>query len=187
MVVVAISGQPGCGSSTTGRLLAQRLGVKFFSVGKWNKEQLHIIAGRSTRSETQDSIEMWKNARGKSSDFHNDADMMQKELASKGNIVIDGKLAIHMLRGFCDFSVWLRADFETRVKRYAHRDSTGLKEAQAALREKEGLEKENFLKIYGFDYFGQEHEADIVVDTGDNAPEEIVDMILKKMKAKKII
>jgi predicted cytidylate kinase len=186
MVVVAISGQPGCGSTTTGQLLAKRLGVSFFSLGKWNKEQLKIFEGRRTKSETQDSIEMWKNRKGQSTDFHNNADNMQKQIAAKGNVVIDAKLGIHMLKDIADFSVWLKSGFSVRAARVAGRDKTEKKTAEKMVREKERLERENFVRIYGFDYFDQEKEADIVIDVGDKTPKQIVELILKKMKARKI-
>ena len=187
MVVVAIAGQPGCGSTTIGKMLAGQLGTGFFSLGKWNKEQLKIIEGRSTSNETQDSIEMWKNKRGSSDEFHNSSDIKQKEIAAKGNVVIDAKLGIHMLRGFADFSVWLKAPENVRAERYAKRDRTDMKEALKALKEKEKLERESWKRIYGFDYFEQEDEADLAIDVGNKAPEEIVQMILKEMKKRNLV
>ena len=185
MVVIAIAGQPGCGSTTIGRMLAEQLGIEYFSVGKWNKAQLKILEGRNTSTETQDSIAMWKNEEGSSEEFHNKSDIMQKEMAARGNIVIDAKLAIHMLRGFADFSVWLKADFGIRAERYAKRDRTSIKEAEASLKEKEKLERESWKRIYGFDYFGQEDEADLVIDVADKTPEQIVEMILEEMRKRK--
>ncbi len=187
MAVVAISGQPGCGSTTIGKMLAERLDIEFFSLGKWNKEQLRIIEGRSTSNETQDSIEMWRNKRGSSDEFHNTSDIKQKEIAAKGNVVIDAKLGIHMLRGFADFSVWLKAAENVRAERYAKRDGTDIKEALKSLKEKEKLERENWKRIYGFDYFEQEEEADIVIDVGNKTPEQITQMILKEMKKKELV
>ena len=187
MVVVAIAGQPGCGSTTTGKLLAEQLGIEFFSLGKWNKKQLKIIEGKKYHTETLNSIGMWKSRKGSTEDFHNKSDMMQKEMAARGNVVIEAKLAVHMLRGFCNFSVWLKADFSVRAQRVAGRDGITREEAEKVLREKEKLERENWLRIYGFDYFEQEKEADLVIDVGKKKPEEIVDAIIKKMKAKKLL
>lgn len=184
MVVVALSGQPGSGSTTVGKLLAKKLGVEFFSVGLWNKSQLEKLEGRTTETETKNSVEMWKNKTGRSEEFHNKSDIMQKEMAAKGNIVIDGKLAIHMLRGFSDVTVWLKAPIETRAERYAQRDNIGKKEAEKILREKEQLERENWQRIYGFDYFEQEEEADLAIDVSRIRPEEIVKIILEKIKKK---
>ena len=186
MVTIAIAGQPGCGSTTIGRMLSERLGLDFFSLGKWNKEQLQIIEGRKTHTETQDSIEMWKNKKGASEEFHNMSDIKQKEIAAKGDVVIDAKLGIHMLRGFADFTIWLKADTKIRAERYAKRDGTDVKEAGRALKEKETLERESWKRIYGFDYFEQEEEADLIIDVGDKMPEKIIELILKEMKGQKL-
>jgi predicted cytidylate kinase len=186
MVVVALAGQPGCGSSTTGKLLAKKLGVEFFSLGSWNKSQLLSLEGRRAKTETESSIEMWKNNKGASKDFHFNSDMMQKTKASEGNMVIDAKLSIHMLRGFCDISIWLKADFSVRTKRIAERDKIKIKDAKNRLGEKEKLERENWKQIYGFDYFEQEKEADLVIDVGKKAPLQIVGVILKEIKKRNI-
>ncbi len=187
MVVIALAGQPGCGSSTTAKLLANRLGLAFFSVGSWNKDQLKLLQGKKTRSETQDSIEMWRSARGSSAGFHHDSDMMQKEIAAKGDVVIDGKLSIHMLRGYSSISIWLKADFSIRADRVANRDESSRTEAEMMLKEKESLERESWKKIYGFDYFEQEQEADIVIDVGNKEPGAILDIILKTMNDRNLI
>ena len=37
MPVIVISGKPGCGSSTTAKLLAKKLNLRHFSLGDYNK------------------------------------------------------------------------------------------------------------------------------------------------------
>lgn len=185
MVVVAISGQPGCGSTTAAKMLAGKLGVEFFSLGNYTKNRALELSGEP--SETRRTADFWGSEKGSSAEFHNESDMMQKELAAKGDIVIDAKLAIHMLRGFADFSVWLRADFGARAGKVAKRDGIPEQEAKRILEEKERLERENFLRLYGFDYFVQEQEADIVIDVGKKTPEQAVGLILARMKERKIV
>lgn len=185
MTVIAISGMPGCGSTTVGRLLAKKLNLKFFSIGKWNKEQLLSLEGRETKTETENSIEMWKNEEGASKKFHEKSDDMARDIAKKGNVVMDGKLVVRMLKGLYDFSVWLKADEKIRAARYAGRDNITEDEALKRLEEKQKMERENWQRIYGFDYFDQEKEADLVIDTGDKKPEEIVDLIISHVIKKK--
>lgn len=174
MVVIVISGQPGCGSSTAAKLLAKKLGLKHFSVGDYNKSH-------KEGKEADNAIEMWK-MRGLKK-FHLDSDELARSWARKGNIVIDGKLQIRLARGCYDLSVWLKAGKKIRAGRYAERDKITMKDAGEKLGKKEKLEKENWMKIYGFNYFDQEKEADLVIDTGNKKPEEIVDIILKKLGA----
>jgi len=80
--------------------------------------------------------------------------------------------------------VWLKAPFETRSERYVNRDKISLTDAIRFLLEKEKSERENWKRIYEFDYFDQEKEANLVIDTSDKKPEEVVDLIIKSMKEK---
>ena len=49
------------------------------------------------------------------------------------------------------------------------------------MKEKEKLERDNFQRIYGFDQFDLEKEADLIIDTTDKTPEEIVEEIIKNV------
>lgn len=180
MVVVGISGMPGCGSSTAGRLLAKKLKIDFFSVGDYTKIEALKLVGEP--EETKRAAEFWYSEKGSSKEFHNRSDEMQIEIAKKGDVVIDAKLAVHMLKGIADLRVWIASPFETRAQHVAKRDRIKLDDAKDVLKEKENLERENFKKIYGFDYFTQDKEADLVVEAFGKNPDQIVDAILKELK-----
>jgi predicted alpha/beta hydrolase family esterase len=87
-----------------------------------------------------------------------------------------------MLHGVADIKVWLKAPLSTRVERYAKRDRMGIEEARKIIREKEGLERKNWKKMYGFDYFEQEKKSDVVIDVAKQTPDDIVSIILAKLK-----
>lgn len=177
MVVIVISGQPGCGSSTVAKLLAKMLKLRHFSVGDYNKS--HIKHAK----ETEKSILAWKNKKYASKKFHIDSDELARRYAKRGGIVIDGKLQVRLSKGLYDLGVWLKAPKAVRAQRYAKRDKIPLREATRKLNEKERLERKNWLRIYGFDYFRQEREADLVIDTGSKKPEETVGLIIKRLKS----
>lgn len=174
MVVIAISGQPGCGSSTAGRLLAEKLGLKFFSTGEYYKKMAKEKALNAYWAETATSVNYFSTKEGSAKKLHEEIDRMQIEKAKEGNIVSEGKLAIHFLEDIADFKIWLKASVDVRAQRYAKRDGISLKEAEKLVKEKDSLERATFRKIYGFDTFSQEKEADIVIDTSIRKPEEIV-------------
>jgi cytidylate kinase len=111
---------------------------------------------------------------------------LQQNIAKDGNTIIESKLGIRFIRN-ADFKIWLRAPPKIRAERYVERDKISLKDAIKILKEKEGSERKNWKRIYGFDYFDQEKEADLVIDTSDKSPEEIVDVIIKFINKKKII
>lgn len=174
MVVIVISGKPGCGSSTVAKLLSKRLNLAHFSVGDYNKSH------SKARDEADRGIEVWKGV-GSKKKFHVDSDRLAREKADKGNIVIDGKLAVRMLKGHYDYGVWLTAPKNVRIKRYAQRDRLDPAEAAKKLAEKESLERKNWKRIYGFDYFKQEKEATMRINT-EKPPEEIVNDIISNMR-----
>jgi cytidylate kinase len=169
MPVIVISGQPGAGSSTIGKMVAEKLGLKIFSTGEKFK-------GKG--NQTKRALSVWFTRKGQSRKFHNWLDEEQIKAARKGNVVILGKLAITLVPS-ADVKVWLKAPLSVRAKRTAKRDKISVKDAEAGLREREKIERKRFKEIYGFDYFKQ--KADFVIDTRKK-PEEIVKKILTVLK-----
>ena len=177
MPVIVISGKPGCGSSTTAKLLAQKLNLAHFSLGDYNKAH-----AKKAKDETDKSLEMWKLPPKKLKKFHIQSDKYVVEVAKKGNVVIDAKLGLRMIKGFYDFGVWLTAPQTTRARRYAKRGNIGFREGMKKVIEKDNFERSSWKKIYGFDSFSQGKDADIIIDTGNKTPEQIVDLIVSKIK-----
>ena len=180
MPVIAIAGMPGCGSSTTARLLAEKLGLRIFIAGNYFKS---FAQGK----ETERAVKFWETKEANKKDFHLKLDGMQREEALRGNVVIEAKLAFRMLKGLTDYKVWLTAPKEVRIKRYANRDSIPPEEAKELLKKKEDLEKTKYKKIYGFNLYEQSKEADLTIDTSSMTPEEIVNTIITALKDAKII
>ncbi len=180
MAVIVISGQPGCGSTTAGKLLSERLSINFFSVG-------HYFKSLDKGKETERSVKIWKSGAGRSLQFKkkgslNYIEELQIALAKSGSIIIESKLGIRFLKEYADIKIWLKAPIEVRAQRVAKRDKIPLKKAIVILKEKEAIERRNFKKIYGFDFFQLEKEADIVIDTSSKTPKKIVAEILAYMR-----
>jgi cytidylate kinase len=180
MPTIIISGQPGAGSSTTAKLLAKALDMKHWSAGEYTKQ-----FGKSVK-ETERAVEAW-HGKAATKEYHVGLDEKVVEVAKAGNVVIDGKLAIHFAARFADFTVWLKCPHRVRAQRLAVRDKISLSEADRVLDEKEKLERLNWQKMYGFDPFEQETEADVVIDTSTMAPKEIVEKIKKDLEKLKIL
>ena len=176
MVVIAISGLPGSGSTTVSKLLAKQLKISFFSAG--DKEK--AVASTYFKSPETEASE--KYLKISSEKFHIKLDQLQREIAKQGDVVIDGKLAIKNLNDIADFKVWITCHFAARTKRVAQRDNIEIENARKILEKKEQLEEETWKKFYNFDYKDQSKMADIIVDTTEISPEEAVGQIIRRMK-----
>jgi len=181
MTVIVISGQPVCGSSSSARLLAERLRLRHFSAGDFFKS----FSQKGT--ETEKATLFMKTDKGSSSAFHNALEKRVADECRKGDVVIDTKLGIRMQKGLYDFSVWLKAPFPVRADRVAERDALKGEDAEAALKEKEEMERATWKRIYGFDYFDQEFEADLIIDNSDLSKEETVEKIMEELGKRGII
>jgi len=187
-LVIVISGMPGCGSTTTGKLLSDKLGLEFFSVGTYYKKLAHEKAKKlHWHSPTLVSANYLSTKEGSDEKLHNDIDAMQVEMAKKGNIIIESKLGVHMLRDVADFKVWLKAPLKTRALRVAQRDNMSIEDPFETLKKKETVERKSFKNIYGFDFFELENKADLVINTGNKKPEEVVEIIISSLKKRKLI
>lgn len=175
MPVIAIGGRPGAGSSTVSELLSKTLKMRLFSIGKRLKKQ------EDKENEAKASESYWQ-SKGKDASHNKKVDEMIIKEAKKGNVVIDGKLAIHFLKDRAHFKVWLDCPPEVRARRYEKRDGIDTQQAMSIIKNTERSWKKYWGEIYGIDPFDQEFEADLVIDTSKKHPEEIVKEIIDGME-----
>ncbi|MDY6770434.1 MAG: cytidylate kinase family protein, partial [Candidatus Nanohaloarchaea archaeon] len=155
--------------------VAEELDLDYFSPGKHFKEK---IDGK----ETEAANKGWKDAELSSESTHNSIDDLQKQVAKQGDVVIDGKLSIYMVGDRADLTVWLKAPVKTRAERAAKRDDMTPEEAKEMMQERQHDEVENWREMYGINYLEQEDDADLVIQTEDKLPDEIVELIVSKLR-----
>jgi cytidylate kinase len=176
-LVVVVSGPPGSGSTSVSKRLAKRLGLKLLVLGYLQKGFV------KNKKESRAALESWDTKEGSSLKTHMDRDKMQVEVAKKGNIVICGKLSIHFLKNISDYKVWLDVPLKVRAKRTAKRDGISLKEAMKDIQERQSIERKEWKRMYGFDYFYQKRIADLVIDSSNLTLDQTIRKILDFIKS----
>lgn len=202
-IVLAISGPPGAGSTTTAQHLAEKLSIEFFSPGQLFKDIAKgkieqqkyfplfketlkrrniILPNFSSENDSEAAKNFWQTELGKSAVFHEVLDEFQIKLANRGAIILDGKLSLNKIK-IAKPKIWLTASIDERAKRTSERDSISFDEASSLILERQEKERKEWKKIYGIDYFEQEKIADLIIDTTSLSPPEVVKAILNKLSA----
>jgi len=170
MIKIAVSGKSGCGNTTTSKLVAEKLGIKFINYTFRNMaeekgikmEELAILA---QKDESYDIF----------------LDEKQKQLAMEGNCVLASRLAIWLLED-ADLKVFLAAPPEVRARRIHKREGGSYEEVLQKTIARDIKDTERFKRIYNIDNNDYSH-ADIIIDTVLYTPELISAAIIEKVKS----
>lgn len=183
-MIISISGVPGSGKTSTAKLLAERLGVPFYSMGD--------LRGKMAleRGMTIDAL----NKLGETEAFTDkEVDDYQRELGEKEkDFVIEGRLSWHFIPHsfkvllLCDLHEAARRIFEARRSR-AEKDRSdepaysSAEDVERSITERTASDVRRYQKYYGVDYRDPSH-FDLVIDTTAlNGPEATVEKILKAL------
>ena len=166
---IAISSKSGCGNTTVTTLLAEKLGYKMVN---FTFRQLAAERG----------VDFWTFCRMAEADddIDRELDRRQVEMAmAEENCVLGSRLAIWMLEK-ADLKVYLQATSETRAKRVLKREGGSLEERMAQTEMRDRNDSARYKRIYSIDN-SDTSVADLVIDTDDRTPEEIVELISEKL------
>ncbi len=174
-MIITLGGTPGSGKSTVGRILAERLGYEFLSMGSIRRE-----FAKKNGMTLEELNEQAKH----DPESDNLVDEYLKELSQKDELIIDARLGWHFIPE--SFKVWITASEEERAKRIFNHDREEEKfasEQHILKRNKERLEedRERYLKLYGIDYTKPEN-YDFVIDTTSISAEEAANIILDEVR-----
>ena len=166
--VVAVSGLPGAGKSTYAKLIAEKLGLRYVSIG----ELFRSIA----KSKGLELVEAHRLAEvDPSLDLEVDAKAYEEAL--KGGVVVDGHLAGWLLSRVADLKLFLTAPLEVRAERVAKRDGLSLDEALKQVLEREESNRRRYLELYSIDTSDLSC-FDLVVNTSKWSREELGELIV---------
>jgi len=175
-MILTISGLHGTGKSTIGKLVAEKLGIKYYSTGQ---------AFRDLAKETNLTLEEFTEFVENNPDIDKKLDHKIIEIAQKGNIIIDSQLSAYILESIADFKILLICPLEIRVKRMTERDNEfyDKKLEETTMREKSELIR--YKKLYNIDLKDEEKIGKIynlIINTGNLTVDEVLEQILTAVK-----
>lgn len=172
---IAISSKSGCGNTTVSTLLAKKLGYP-------------IINFTFRQMAQERGVDFWSFCRMAEDDYDIDRelDRRQVEMAMKEkNCILASRLAVWMLKD-ADLKIYLTASAGTRAKRIQMREGGSLEERMRETQTRDEKDSNRYRIVYGIDNSHPEDAADLVIDTDDKNPEEIVKIILAEIDRKSL-
>ena len=173
MVTITISGNPGSGKSTVGRLLSNKIGLKYVYSGE---------IFRKTAKKYSMSLEEFGSYCEKHKEIDKELDDYQLEILQKGNVIVEGRIAgwIAHRNNIPALKVILDTDFETRVGRIVNRESGDIEKRKQEMLNRERSEALRYKNYYNID-LKDITIYDLVIDSTEKTPEEIIDIIIQKI------
>ncbi len=132
-------------------------------------------------------VDFWTFCKMAEDDYEIDRelDRRQVEMAmNEDNCILGSRLAIWMLKD-ADLKVYLTASAETRANRILKREGGTFEERYNQTVNRDNNDTNRYKTIYGIDNTKAEDVADLIISTDDKTPDEIVKIILDKVKTLK--
>jgi cytidylate kinase len=171
-MIVTISGPPGSGKTTVGRLVAQSLRCPFKSTGetfrRMAEERKVPLAKLGEMAERDHSI---------------DVELDRRVVASlEDPQVLEGRLAGHMCvrANVPAFKVWIDAPVEVRAARIAEREKKTPSAVKKAMLVRERSERTRYRDIYGID-FSDTSVYDLVLDSRAESAEALAKLVVAEV------
>ncbi len=169
---ITVGGPIGSGKTTVAIAIAKRFGLRHISAGTIFREMA---------SQKDLSLEEFSSLAESDDSFDHLVDSRQKELASSGNAVVDGRLSGRLIEG--DIKIWLTAPFDLRADRVANREGIELAQAKVDIEKREKSEATRYKKIYNIDLYDLSH-YDVVLNTALWSAEGVIKIIETLIEAR---
>ena len=168
---ITISGPPGSGKTTACSNLSEVLGLKAVVFGKIFRElaaEKNLTLGQlGAIAESDPSIDEMIDSR------------ILEIACENEDIILESRLSAYMLtrNGIPAFRIYLDASPDVRMARVGLREGETFEEAHAKTVERQNSEAKRYMMYYGID-INDRSVYDLVVNTDDLTPEEVLSTIL---------
>jgi CMP/dCMP kinase len=181
-MIITISGQACSGKTTVGKLLAKSLEYNFYDIGTLRKNAA-LKRGMT--------IEEYNEYGLTHPETDKDADAETIRLAeTEDNFVIQGRLAYHFIPN--SFKIYLTVDSDIAAQRTANdKNDSAERNSKSRNATIEEIKKLNFERdendilryrqIYGINDFTDKKNYDLIIDTTNLTPLQVVDKILENI------
>ncbi len=177
-MIISISGPPGSGKSTVAKLLAKKLGWKRYYMGGLRREAARkrglTLEEYNKLGEVNPSTDL-------------EVDKFQEELGKReDNFVIEGRTSFyfipHSLKVYLDVDPMEGArrvfeDLKNNASERNERVFSSVEETRKNLDDRMRSDVKRYKKYFGFDCYDV-NNYDLVIDTTNKSPDEIVDEII---------
>ena len=172
--IITISGVPGTGTTTIARLLSKKLDLQMIYIGELFRE-----LAKKYKLSLEEFGEFAKN----NPKIDEELDARQIEYGKHGNVILEGRLSGCMMikNNIPAFKILLTAALDERIKRIMGRENKEYDLVRTEILTREKGEGERYKRLYGLDY-KEPSNYNLVIDTTELTPDEVIEEILNKIK-----
>ena len=174
---ITISGPPGSGKTTACTKLSEKLGLEAVVFGRIFRElaaEKHLTLSQLGEIAEQDPA------------IDNMIDDRILQMArTHDNLILESRLSAYMLtrNDIEAFKIHIDASPEVRMERVGLREGETLEQATAATLDRQRSEAKRYMQWYGID-INDLSVHDLILNTDDMTPDEVLDAILEGVHAR---